>query len=248
MFKLFKKQEVSLSQEKKIAESLDFASAEAYNLLRTNVTFSLPGKNCGRVVGVSSPSPAEGKSFTSINLAYSLAKAGQKVLLIDGDLRRPSVARVLSLTNPIGLSNLLIGRDIEQVTNRNVLHGNLDVICSGDVPPNPSELLGSDAMKEWMESFRARYDFVVVDLPPVNSVADPLIISKLLDGIIIVLRHGYTRKKTVREAIRQLRFAEARVLGFVYNGYHRSSGYYKRRGSSYYKHYYASSASNQKKH
>lgn len=243
MFKLFKKQEVALSQEKKIGEMLDFASAEAYNLLRTNVTFSLPGKSDARVVGISSPSPAEGKSFTSINLAYSLAKAGQRVLLIDGDMRRPSIARVLSLTNPLGLSNLLIGRAVEQVTNRNVLHGNLDVICSGDIPPNPSELLGSEAMKSNIESFRTKYDFIIVDLPPVNSVADPLIISKLLDGIIIVLRHGYTRKKTVREAIRQLRFAEARVLGFVYNGYHRNSGYYKRRGSKYYKHYYDSKPS-----
>lgn len=224
----------------KLAGDLDFASAEAYNLLRTNIMFSLPGKkNCGKLMGVSSPNPQDGKSFTSINLSYSLAKDGQRVLLIDGDMRRPSIARVLSMPCAPGLSNLLIGGERESIVHTGVLNENLDVVFAGDIPPNPSELIGSEKMKELLDEFAADYDFVIVDLPPVNAVADPLIISKLLDGIVLVIRHNYTKKKNIREAVRQLKFAEVNILGFVYNGFSRGSGYYKK-GGRYYKHYYSS--------
>jgi len=225
---------------KKFASELDFASAEAYNLLRTNISFSLAEKEgVGRLIGVSSPCPQEGKSFTSINLAYALAKDGHKVLLIDGDMRRPSVAGVLEMSRTPGLSNLLAGGKEEEIVHIGVLHENLNVLLSGDIPPNPSELLGSDRMQSLITSFSEKYDYVIVDLPPVTAVADPLVISKLLDGIIVVVRHEFTRKKNVREAVRQLRFAEVRILGFVYNGYHTgSSRYYKRSGKYYRKNYY----------
>lgn len=234
MFNVFNKRDSRFPQARKIASELDFASLEAYNLLRTNIAFSLPKKNGARLIGVSSPNPQEGKSFTSINLAYSLAKDGHKVLLIDGDMRRPTLASVLSVLNPRGLSNILVDDDIEDAVNHGILHENLDVICSGALPPNPSELLGSKAMDELMERFRIMYDFVIVDLPPVNAVADPLIASKRLDGTVIVIRHGYTKKKNVRAAIRQLRFAEIKVLGYVYNGYSRGSKYYKSKSNNRY--------------
>ena len=238
MFNFKKKSNVAPA--KKFASELDFASAEAYNLLRTNISFALAGKESGaRLIGISSPCPQEGKSFTSINLAYSLAKDGQKVLLIDGDMRRPSVASVLSLSRTPGLSNLLAGGVAEEIIHYQTLHEGLDVLLSGDIPPNPSELLGSEKMKRMIAEFSEKYDYVIVDLPPVTAVADPLVMSKLLDGIVVVVRHGYTRKKNIREAVRQLNFSGVRILGFVYNGFrHGSSRYYKRTGKYYRKNYY----------
>ena len=235
----FKKKNVVLPA-KKFASELDFASSEAYNLLRTNISFTLAGKGEGaRLMGVSSPCPQEGKSFTSINLAYSLAKDGQKVLLIDGDMRRPSVAGVLEMSRTPGLSNLLAGGNFDEIVHFGTLHENLDVLLSGDIPPNPSELLGSERMKAVMDEFAEKYDYVIVDLPPVTAVADPLVISKLLDGIVVVVRHAYTRKRNVREAVRQLNFSGVRILGFVYNGFrHGSTRYYKRSGKYYRKNYY----------
>ena len=237
------KKKSSIAPAKKFASQLDFASSEAYNLLRTNISFALAGKDGGaKLLGVSSPCPQEGKSFTSINLAYSLAKDGQKVILIDGDMRRPSISGVLEMSRTPGLSNLLTGGNPEDMIHFGTLHENLDVLLSGDIPPNPSELLGSERMKSLIDEFGQKYDYVIVDLPPVTAVADPLVMSKLLDGIVVVVRHAYTRKKNVREAVRQLKFSGVRILGFVYNGFrYGSSKYYKRSGKYYRKNYYTSS-------
>lgn len=233
----------SIAPAKRLASELDFASSEAYNLLRTNLSFALADKEaCCRLIGISSPCPQEGKSFTSINLAYSLAKDGHRVLLIDGDMRRPSIAGVLETSRTPGLSNLLAGGNADEIVRRGTLHDNLDVLLSGDIPPNPSELLGSERMNKLIDEFSKTYDYVIVDLPPVTAVADPLVMSKLLDGIVVVVRHGYTKKRNVREAVRQLTFSGVRILGFVYNGYRHGSGrYYKRSGKYYRKDYYTSS-------
>ena len=240
MFKLFNKQNNKVAPARKFASELDFASSEAYNLLRTNISFALAGKNRegAKLLGVSSPCPQEGKSFTSINLSYSLAKDGHKVLLIDADMRRPSVAGVLEMSRTPGLSNLLAGGNADEIIHFGTLHENLDVLLSGDIPPNPSELLGSDVMERIINTFAEKYDYVVVDLPPVTAVADPLIMSRLLDGIVVVIRHAYTRKRNVREAVRQLRFSGVRILGFVYNGYHKGSSRYYKRSKYYRSNYY----------
>lgn len=233
----------TVAPARRFASELDFASAEAYNLLRTNLSFALADKEGGaKLLGVSSPCPQEGKSFTSINLAYSLAKDGQRVLLIDGDMRRPSVAGVLEMSRTPGLSNLLKGGNAEEIIHFGTLHENLDVLLSGDIPPNPSELLGSERMKKVIGELAEKYDFVIVDLPPVTAVADPLVMSKLLDGIVVVVRHGYTKKRNVRETVRQLTFSGVHILGFVYNGFrYGNGGYYKRSGKYYRKDYYTSS-------
>ena len=163
------------------------------------------------------------------------------MLLIDGDMRRPSVAGVLEMSRTPGLSNLLAGGKVEDIVHVGTLHENLDILLSGDIPPNPSELLGSERMKKIMGEFSEKYDFVIVDLPPVTAVADPLVMSKLIDGIVVVVRHGYTRKRNVRETVRQLTFSGVRILGFVYNGFrYGSSGYYKRSDKYYHKDYYTS--------
>ena len=201
----------------KIGKDLDFASVEAYNLLRTNISFSLPDKKSGKVIGITSPCPQEGKSTTSLNLSYSLAEAGNKVLLIDADMRRPSISKMLELPKSPGLSNVLT-EDTEGAIKNGVLTENLSVLFSGDIPPNPSELVASKKMEEYIKKFESIYDYVIVDLPPVISVSDPIAMSKNIDGMIMVVRHGHTKKRDVTEAMRQLELVGANVLGFVYNG------------------------------
>ncbi len=218
----------------RIGEGLDFSVTEAYNLLRTNLEFSIPDKQPGkaRIIGSTSACPQEGKSYTSANLAYSFARNGAKVLLIDADMRRPTLASKLDLPISPGLSNLLAGHGTPAI-HHGVLHENLSVLTAGDTPPNPSELLGSDRMKELLDGFGGEYDLILIDLPPVNSVPDPVIVSRMTDGIVLVVRHGSSRKREVMAAVRQLRFAKAHLLGTVYNGYTTGSHYY-------YHHYYQS--------
>jgi capsular exopolysaccharide synthesis family protein len=147
-----------------------------------------------------------------------LAEAGHKVLLIDADLRRPSLAKAIDVPMVPGLSNLLVDEKSEKAIHEGILHPNISVLLSGNIPPNPSELVGSEKMKHLLDDFASYFDFVIVDLPPVNSVSDPLAVSKHLDGMIVVVRHGYTRRKDIAEAIRQLEQVNAKIFGFVYNG------------------------------
>lgn len=217
-----KKNKKSVSEENadilKIGKELDFATSEAYKLLRTNITFSVPDKESGKVIGITSPCPQEGKSTTSLNLAYSLAEAGNKVILIDSDMRRPSISKMLKMPKSPGLSNRLTNAE-EKAISIGILHENLSIMFSGDIPPNPSELISSDNMKALIEEFRNHYDYVIVDLPPVTAVSDPLIMSKHIDGLAIVIRHGHTRRRDVMETMRQLKLVNAKILGFILNGY-----------------------------
>ena len=219
----------------KIGDELSFASKEAYNLLRTNISFAFPDHEGGKVIGVSSACPQEGKSTTAINLAYSLADGENCVLLIDGDMRRPSISFALDVDMMPGLSNML-AKNEEVKINKGVLQEKLDVITSGDIPPNPSELIGSQKMKEFLDECREKYDYVILDLPPVLSVADALAVSKFIDGVVIVVRHNSVKRRDIVETIRQLEYANAKVVGFVYNkiesaggkGYYKASKYYKK--------------------
>ena len=227
---LFKKKKKPVSGSEKIrkfGKNLDFASVEAYNLLRTNLSFALPDKEGGRVIGVTSPCPQEGKSTTSLNLAFSLAEAGNSVLLMDADMRRPSLGRVVNVPRVPGLSNVLMDGNLEKAVHSGDFHKNLTVLLSGDIPPNPSELVASQKMKELVGELQKSYDYVIVDLPPVNLVADPIAISKYLDGMVIVVRHKHTRRRELIETIRQLELVGAKILGFVYNGMYKSKAHYK---------------------
>lgn len=198
---------------------LNFSGQEAYKLLRTNLMFSLPRENQqARVVGITSSVSGEGKSVTSVNLAYSLAEVGVKVLLIECDLRVPTLGKKLNLATEFGLSNLLARvSPAEDILHKNVLLKGLDVILAGDVPPNPAELLGSHAMKVVIDKMSKYYDYIILDLPPVCSVSDPLVVSKFLEGIIVLTRQGYTSSVALNNTIRQLRHVDAHILGFVYN-------------------------------
>lgn len=211
-----KEKAVENNKKHYVGAELDYASREAYNLLRTNISFAFPDVDGGKVVGVCSSRPQEGKSTTSINLAYSLAEAGYKVLLIDGDMRRPSIYETVGVPMEPGLSDMLSGKSGVDV-HKSVLHENMSVLASGHLPPNPSELIGSHKMMALLEEYKKEYDYIVVDLPPVLSVSDPVAISKYLGGMIIVVRHAKTRRRDITETIRQLEYAGVKILGFVYN-------------------------------
>jgi len=233
-------------QKKRFGANLDFSSKEAYNLLRTNLIFSFAQGGETKVVGITSSSPQEGKSFTVLNLAYSLAEAGYKVCLIDADMRRPSLYKTVEKPISPGLSNILVGNETNVIHDA-VLHPNLSMIMAGDIPPNPSELLGSERLKKMLDLLSAKFNYILFDLPPVLSVADPLVISKYLDGMMVVVKHNYTRRKDVNECMRQLKFTGVRILGFIYNSFstgssYRSYGKNYRRG--YYRGYYRRSSGN----
>ncbi len=201
-----------------IGDQLSYVARESYNLLRTNLTFTLMknGGN-GSVIAVTSSCPGEGKSCTSVNLAYTLACAGHKVLLIDGDMRLPSLNGLLNVSEQKGLSNILAGQADISVANP-VLSEGLFYIGAGECPPNPSELIGSPAMDAFLAKAREMYDYIIVDTPPVLIVSDCLALSKYVDGFLLVVRHRVSRRRDVKEAVKSLRFSGTRLLGFVYNG------------------------------
>lgn len=222
-------------------DKLSFASREAFNLLRTNVTFAFPDETGGKVICVSSACPHEGKSTTAVNLAYSLAEGGYKVLLVDADMRRPTVYTAFKLPMEPGLSNILTGQ-AEKLVHQEVIHKNLSVLTSGHMPTNPSELISSNKMRMLLEEFKSEYDYVIVDLPPVLAVSDAVAISKHVSGTIVVVRHGITKRREIAEVVRQFEYAGSKILGFVYNIAQRSSkpGYsykYKGRYTKYRSHY-----------
>jgi capsular exopolysaccharide synthesis family protein len=198
-------------------ESSSFSVKEAYKTLRTNIRFSLQDKSCKRI-SITSASAGEGKSITLLNLAISVAEDGHKVLLIDADLRRPALARLLVEQPAPGLSNVLAGLESVEEAVRTGLYPNLDIIFSGDVPPNPLELLGGDKMRELIADMSKKYDYILVDTPPVNVVSDANIVTSLLDGVLLLVRQGSSRKDSVKRAVSNLALTGIKPLGFVLNG------------------------------
>lgn len=200
-----------------LTENTPFVIKEAYKSLRTNVMFSLPGTEC-KCVGVTSASPSEGKSTTAINLAISLAQIGKRVLLIDCDMRIPAVASRFRIQAVPGLSDFLVGQARVEETVRQLDQFNLSVMPSGSIPPDPTGLLEAKQLEHLFTAFRKIYEYVIIDLPPVTSVADAVILSKYVDGFVLVAKEKFTEHRAVSEMLRQLRLADARILGFVTNG------------------------------
>ena len=168
--------------------NMSFSVTEAYKLLRANIMFSFSDEGRGHVVGITSSLQSEGKSSTAVNTAYALAESGAKVLLMDADLRRPSVAAKLNLARTPGLTNILVAKgNYRELLQQNPVAPGMDVLTSGDIPPNPSELLGSNRMEKLIAELTKEYDYVIVDLPPVNGVSDAIAMSKCLDGVVMVV-------------------------------------------------------------
>ena len=194
-----------------------FMVREAYKTLRTNIHFSLRDSACKKFC-ITSGTAGEGKSITLLNLAISFAESGQKVLLIDADLRRPAIARLLVEKATPGLSNVLAGLSNIEEAIRPEVYPNLDILFSGDIPPNPSELLGSEKFETLIKQLSNQYDYIMVDTPPVNVVSDACLVSKLVDGVLLLVRQEKSTKETVRQAVSNLQLVEAKILGFVLNG------------------------------
>lgn len=212
-----------------LGDNLNFDGIEAFNLLRTNLSFSFSDEKKCHVIGVTSPIPGTGKSLISTNMAYSIAKAGRKVLLIDGDLRLPTVATKMGIASKPGLSNILVS-PIDPMSAVQHYNGTLDILVAGDIPPKPSELLGSDRMGNVLAELSEYYEYIILDLTPVTVVPDTLAVAKFLDGIVIILRKDHDEKRALDETLRQLELAKARILGIVFNS---GSGYKSPYGNGY---------------
>ena len=198
-----------------LCDELSFAAAESYKLLRTNLQFALPEKDC-RIIGVTSSIRGEGKSTTSVNLAYTLAQTGKRVLLIDGDMRLPTIAQKLEMSGTPGLSNLLAGLSAERnCLRKSSYFDNWYILPAGDIPPNPSELLGSERMHALLDRYKDVFDYILLDLPPVNIVVDALVITKWTDGVIVVVRENYTDRRALDACMYQVEKLGAKMLGFV---------------------------------
>lgn len=217
--KITKADSVVLEERENIlCNSLSFAGAEAYKRLRTNLLLSFPEKQQCRVLGITSAIRGEGKSITTINLSYTFAQTGKRVLLVEADMRLPNHAKRLGLKEAPGLSNLLVGMASgSEVLQRAQELDNFYVITAGDIPPNPSELLGAERMKECIQAFTENFDFVIIDLPPVGVVTDALTISRYVDGFVFVVRQDYSERELIARSLDQLSIVEARILGFVMN-------------------------------
>jgi len=189
---------------------------EQYRTLRTNIEFSSVDKEYKTIV-VTSSSPAEGKSTTVANLAVTFAQQGKKVLLIDADLRKPTVHYTFNLKNVRGLTNVLTKQTIltDSVQSTEVEH--LSVLTCGPIPPNPAELLGSEAMSLFIETAKAQFDVVLFDTPPVLAVTDAQILANKVDGSILVISSGNTEQDAARKSKDLLESAKANIIGVVLN-------------------------------
>ena len=232
-----------------VGGNISFAAAEAYKLLRTKLLFSFADESNCRVIGVSSALTGEGKSLSAVNLAYTTAQLGKRVLLIDCDMRRPSLAEKLPLSKTPGLSDFLSGQTdadgLIQLCGIKDEERAFHAISSGRTPPNPMELLSSARMEKMIAFLRDRYDYIILDLPPVSEVGDALASARLTDGMLVVVRQDYCDRLALNATIRQLEFVDAKILGIVFNctnegGSRYSNKYYKRYYRRYYNRYYRS--------
>ena len=211
-----------------------FAIVEGYKIARTNLVFSLSAAE-NNIAVVTSWSKGEGKSTATSNLAISFSKMGKKVLLIDCDLRRPNVHNLLKLDNSIGLSEVTGKfKTFKEAVHHDVLPC-LDVLTSGSIPPNPSELLGSSSFDTLINSVRNEYDYIIIDSPPLGVVTDTLLLKDYIGGYVVVVREKVTTHGDIEKTIQSIKLADSKILGFLkvgcsvhekkhYKGYY---GYYK---------------------
>ncbi|WP_101911984.1 CpsD/CapB family tyrosine-protein kinase [Megasphaera vaginalis (ex Bordigoni et al. 2020)] len=202
--------------------------SEAYRAVRTNLQFAGAGKKL-KYISFTSATPGEGKSATIANIAITLAQDKKKVLLIDCDMRKPRQHKQFGLPNK-GLSNCIaMGEAFEDVVSRDVFEY-LDVLPSGPVPPNPSELLGSPAMLDILNKVEDTYDYILLDMPPVLAVTDVAVLGRKVDGIVYVIKSGAVSPDEAKEAKKRLDQSGATILGAVLNcvpqKHHNSYGYY----------------------
>ncbi|MBU5485773.1 CpsD/CapB family tyrosine-protein kinase [Clostridium sp. MSJ-11] len=208
--------------------------AEAYRTLRTNIQFSSFDKKIQSIV-VTSSGPGEGKSTTSANLAIVMAQSGSKTILIDCDQRKSTVHKTFGLSNEIGISDLLVGKvDFKDAVQDSKVE-NLDILTAGTRPPNPSELLSSKKMKEFIDELREEYEYIIIDSPPIIAVTDAQLIASFTDGALLVISSGEVERAAAIKAKELLDKVNAKIIGIVLNKLEVSEkGYY----GYYYQYYY----------
>lgn len=223
-----------------IGKRISFASSEAYKLLRTKLQFSFVDDSASHVIGISSAMSGEGKSLTAINLAYAMSQLDKKILVIDCDMRRPTLAEKLNIRKKPGLSSYLTGQisadELLQFCGIENDEQAFHVIAAGECPPNPIELLSSAKMEKVLRTLRSKYDYIILDLPPVGDVSDALSVAGKTDGMLIVVRQNYCNRIVLSDAVHQFQFVNARILGVVHNCANEHSGSYGK--NRYHKGYY----------
>ena len=204
--------------------------SESYRSLRTNIQFAGVDHEL-KTIMVTSTGPSEGKSTTIANLAVTMAQSERKTLLIDADLRKPTIHHTFDLNHRFGLTTLLAGQSSMEESVQETTIANLSVMASGPIPPNPAEMLNSKAMKRFIQEASLRYDQVLFDAPPIIAVTDPQILASLVDGVILVIDSGKTNKDVAVKAKMQLENVKANIIGVVLNNKEMS-------GDGYYYYYY----------
>jgi capsular exopolysaccharide synthesis family protein len=201
-------------------EDIPFNIVEGYKSIRTNIVFSL-GAVQSKAIVVSSSAPHEGKSTTAANIALAFSQISNRVLLIDADMRKPVLHRVFVADNSTGLSTLIISQSSMEDSIRRRAMGNLDLLPSGPIPPNPSELLGSAQFQNILESLSERYDYIIIDTPPMNVVSDA-IVMRGVGGIMLVARYAQTTYEDIGETMKKIALSGMNMLGFVLNDVERN--------------------------
>lgn len=205
-----------------IQPALKFRIEESYKSIRANIMFSVMKKGCKRII-VTSSAPHEGKTTTTVNLAVTISQADQRVLLIDGDLRKPKIHHYFTVPNSPGLTNhlgnIISGKDAADFFGviRPTEYENLSILCSGSIPPNPAELLGSEIMSEFLDKASKYFDYIIIDTPPINVVSDALPLIRESDGVVLVVRSNQSTHPELQKALSSLEFIDAKILGFVVN-------------------------------
>lgn len=202
--------------------------SESFRTLRTNLQYSSLDKEY-KIIVITSPNQGDGKTTIASNLALTLAEGEKKVILIDCDLRKPSIHRNFKISNKIGLSQVLLGEENFNIASKKY-KDNITILTSGHIPPNPAEAVASDKMGKFLKLLREEFDYIILDTPPVLIVTDSQILSTKADGTILVVRAEKTKKDEVRESIRLLKQVNANIIGTVLNGVNDDTKY---------KHYYA---------
>jgi len=218
--------------------------AEAYRVLRTNIMFSSIDKKITSIA-VTSSGPGEGKSITVSNFAIALAQAGSRVLIVDADLRKPRIHKIFNISNSVGLTNIIVQNLDWKTRVQTTEVKNLGIITSGPIPPNPSEICGSEKMKSLINAFKEEFDYVIIDTPPAGVVTDGALVGAYTDGIILVVASGDVEIEAAKRAKGLLDNVKANILGVVLNKIPANdNGYYK---YYYYTYYHEDNSSKKEK-
>lgn len=213
--KFKRKKQLQLNQfDMCLTDDTPFSIIESYKTVRTNLLYSIAA-NKTKVIIISSAGANEGKSTTCSNISITLSQTSSKVLLIDADMRKPNQHKIFKLDNSFGLSSLVGGFKTICDTVQKDVRPNLDVLTAGQIPPNPTELLSSQNMKDLMKTFTQDYDYIIIDTPPVNLVSDALVLIEEDVGIVFICRQNQTTSDEIKRAVESVKFTGAKILGIV---------------------------------